>query len=181
MSATISQLNRRSFLKAGAATAGGLLVGFQLPESNKLEAATTSAKLNAFIHIGSDDVVTFEIHKSEMGQGPQTSLSQLLAEELDCDWKQIRTEFAPVDPAYGPLQGTFGSMTIRTCWVPVRKAGASARDMLLDAAAQKWGVAKTQLRTENGYVINTANNERASYGSLADAAGEIAGVRLRWR
>ncbi len=174
MSATISQLNRRSFLKAGAATAGGLFIGFHLPESAKLEAAPTAAtKLNAFIHIGSDDIVTFEIHKSEMGQGPMTSLSQLLAEELDCDWKQIRTEFAPVDPAYGPLQGTFGSMSIRTCWDPLRKAGASARDMLLDAAAQKWGVAKSQLRTENGFVINTANNARLSYGSLADAAGKL--------
>ncbi len=102
-----------------------------------------------------------------------TSLSQLLAEELDCDWKQVRTEFAGVDPAYGPLQGTFGSMSIRTSWDPLRKAGASARDMLLEAAAQKWGVAKSQLRTENGYVINTANNARASYGSLADAAGKL--------
>ena len=102
-----------------------------------------------------------------------TSLSQLLAEELDCDWKQVRTEFAPVDPAYGPLQGTFGSMSIRTCWDPLRKAGASARDMLLDAAAQKWGVAKSQLRTENGQVINTATNARLSYGSLADAAGKL--------
>ena len=132
-----------------------------------------AAKLNAYNHVGNDDVVTFSIHKSEMGQGPMTSLSQLLAEELDCDWKQIRTEFAGVDPAYGPLQGTFGSMSIRTCWDPLRKAGASARDMLLDAAAQKWNVAKTQLRTENGFVINTATNARASYGSLADAAGKL--------
>jgi isoquinoline 1-oxidoreductase beta subunit len=177
MSASISKpktnLNRRGFLKAGAATAGGIFIGFHLPESAKLEAATTSAKLNAFIHIGSDDLVTFSIHKSEMGQGPITSLSQLLAEELDCDWKQIRTEFAPVDPAYGPLQGTFGSMSIRTTWDPLRKAGASARDMLLDAAAQKWGVAKSQLRTEPGYVVNTADNARLSYGSLADAAGKL--------
>ena len=178
MSAVISdqkpKLNRRSFLKASAATAGGLLIAFELPEITKLEAAPTSAaKLNAYIHIGSDDVVTFMIAKSEMGQGPQTSLSQILADELDCDWKQIRTEFAPVDPAYGPLQGTFGSMSIRFSWEPLRKAGASARDMLLDAAAQKWGVAKSQLRTETGYVINTANNERASYGSLADAAGKL--------
>ncbi|HTW63313.1 MAG TPA: xanthine dehydrogenase family protein molybdopterin-binding subunit [Bryobacteraceae bacterium] len=176
MSTSISdkKLDRRSFLKAGAVTAGGLFIAFQIPESEKLEAApANAAKLNAFIHIGSDDIVTFEIHKSEMGQGPVTSLSQLLGEELDCDWKQIRTEFAPVDPAYGPLQGTFGSMSIRTCWQPLRKAGASARDMLLDAAAQKWGVAKSQLRTENGYVINTADNARASYGSLADAAGKL--------
>ena len=168
------KLNRRSFLKAGAATAGGLFIGFHLPESEKLQAAPTNAtKLNAYIHIGSDDIVTFSIAKSEMGQGPMTSLSQLLAEELDCDWKQVRTEFAPVDPAYGPLQGTFGSMSIRTSWDPLRKAGASARDMLLGAAAQKWGVAKSQLRTENGQVINTANNARLSYGSLADAAGKL--------
>jgi isoquinoline 1-oxidoreductase beta subunit len=173
MSATLSHLNRRGFLKAGAATAGGLFIGFHLPESNKLEAATTSTKLNAYIHIGSDDLVTFWIHKSEMGQGPMTSLSQLLAEELDCDWKQVRTVFAPLDPAYGPLQGTFGSMSIRTCWGPVRQAGASARDMLLDAAAQKWSVAKSQLRTENGQVINTASNARLSYGSLAEAAGKL--------
>jgi isoquinoline 1-oxidoreductase beta subunit len=167
------KLDRRSFLKAGAAAAGGLFVGFHLPVSSKLEAATTSASLNAFIHIGSDDIVTFSIHKSEMGQGPVTSLSQLLAEELDCDWKQVRTEFAPVGPAYGPMQGTFGSMSTRTCWDPMRKAGASARDMLLDAAAQKWGVAKTQLRTDSGQVIDTATNARLSYGSLADAASKL--------
>ncbi len=180
MSATLSNpnrranLNRRGFLKAGAATAGGLFIGFHLPEGNKLEAAPTgAAKLNAYIHVGSDDIVTFSIAKSEMGQGPMTSLSQILAEELDCDWKQVRTEFAPVDPAYGPLQGTFGSMSIRTSWGPLRKAGASARDMLLDAAAQKWGVAKSQLRTDRGQVINTATNAKLSYGSLADAAGKL--------
>lgn len=168
-----NKLDRRSFLKATAASAGGLLIAFQFP-GTKLDAAPESAaKLNAYIHVGSDDVVTFMIAKSEMGQGPMTSVSQILADELDCDWKKIRTEFAPVDPAYGPLQGTFGSMTIRTSWMPLRKAGASARDMLLEAAAQKWGVSKSQLRTENGYVINTASNERASYGSLADAAGKL--------
>jgi isoquinoline 1-oxidoreductase beta subunit len=167
------QLGRRGFLKAGFAAAGGLFVAFHVPESSQLQAAPTSAKLNAFIHIGSDDIVTFSIHKSEMGQGPITSLSQLLAEELGCDWKQVRTVFAPVDLAYGPLQGTFGSMSIRTCWAPLRKAGASARDMLLDAAAQQWGVPKSQLRTENGQVINTATNARLTYGSLADAAGKL--------
>ena len=167
------KLDRRSFLKASAASAGGLLIAFQFSETPLEAAPESAAKLNAFMHVGSDDVVTFMIAKSEMGQGPMTSVSQLLADELDCDWKKIRTEFAPVDPAYGPLQGAFGSMTIRTSWMPLRKAGASARDMLLQAAAQKWGVAKSQLRTENGYVINTASNERASYGSLADAAGQL--------
>lgn len=168
-----TKLDRRSFLKAGAATAGGLLVAFQFSETTLEAAPTSAAKLNAYIHVGSDDVVTLIIAKSEMGQGPQTSLAQILADELDCDWKKIRTEFAPVDPAYGPLQGTFGSMSVRFSYTPLRQAGASARDMLLQAAAQKWVVAKSQLRTENQYVINTANNERASYGSLADAAGKM--------
>lgn len=166
------RIDRRSFLKAGVAAAGGLFIGFYLPESSRLVAATDRANLNAFIHISSDDIVTFSIHKSEMGQGPITSLSQLLAEELDCDWKQVHTEFAPVNPAYGPLQGTFGSMSIRTCWDPMRNAGASARDMLLEAAAQKLGVPKAQLRTDSGYVIDSTG-ARLSYGSLAEAASKL--------
>src|SRR5580704_3420766 len=108
-----------------------------------------------------------------MGQGVVTSLSQLLGEELECDWKKIRTEFAPVDMAYGPLQGTFGSMSIRTTWDPLRKAGASARQMLVEAAAQKWGADASQCKAENNQVINTATNARLSYGSLADAAAKL--------
>ncbi len=103
------QVNRRTFLKSGAATAGGLLIGFYLPERNELAAASTDAKLNAYVHVGSDDIVTLMIHKAEMGQGTVTSLSMLLAEELECDWKKIRTEFPGVSPEYGPYQGVVGS------------------------------------------------------------------------
>jgi len=175
MKAVTQKINRRGFLKAGAASTGGLLLGFYLPERHKLAAQTaaTDAKLNAFVHIGSDDSVTLFLHKSEMGQGVVTSLSQLLGEELQCDWKKIRTEFAGVDMAYGPLQGTFGSMSIRTSWDPLRKAGASAREMLVQAAAQKWGVDASQCKAENNQVINTATNARLSYGSLADAAAKL--------
>jgi isoquinoline 1-oxidoreductase beta subunit len=175
MSSPTLKIGRRGFLKAGAASTGGLLLGFYLPESNKLGAqnATADAKLNAFVHIGSDDSVTLFLHKSEMGQGVVTSLSQLLGEELECDWKKIRTEFAGVDMAYGPLQGTFGSMSIRTCWDPLRKAGASAREMLVQAAAQKWAVDPAQCRAENNQIINTATNARLSYGSLAEAAAKL--------
>jgi len=175
MSTTLNTatVNRRGFLKTGAAAAGGLLIGFTLPESSRLAAATTP-KLNAFVQIGTDDSINLIIHKSEMGQGPVTALSQLLAEELECDWKKIKTEFAPVDPAYGtPLQGTFGSMSIRTSYAPLRQAGAQAREMLIQAAAQKWGVDKSQCRAENNNVINTATNARLSYGSLADAASKL--------
>ncbi|HEV8042051.1 MAG TPA: xanthine dehydrogenase family protein molybdopterin-binding subunit [Bryobacteraceae bacterium] len=165
------RVDRRSFLKAGA---GGLLLGFYLPESSRLKAQTGAAsKLNAYVHIRSDDTVTLFIHMAEMGQGTVTSLSMLLAEELECDWNKIRTEFPGVDKAFGSLQGVFGSRSIRTSWEPLRKAGASAREMLTEAAAQNWGVAKAQCRAENGVVINTATNARMSYGQLAESAAKL--------
>lgn len=167
------RVNRRTFLKAGAATAGGLLVSFYVPERSKLAAATTDAKLNAYVHVGSDDSVTLFIHKAEMGQGTVTSLSMLLAEELECDWNKIRTEFPGVSPEYGPYQGVVGSMSIRTSWVSLRKAGAAAREMLVQAAAQRWGVDKSRCRAENNTVVNTDTNARLSYGSLADAAAKL--------
>ena len=173
MKSAIQKISRRNFLKAGAAGAGGLMLGFYLPEQNQLGAETTGVKLNAFVHVGSDDTVTLFLHKSEMGQGVVTSLSQLLAEELECDWKKIRTEFGGIDPAYGPLQGTFGSMSIKSSWDLLRKAGASAREMLVQAAARKWSVDPSQCRAENNAVINTATPARASFGSLADAAAKL--------
>src|SRR6185437_9195598 len=108
---------RRSFLQVGASGAAGLLVGFYLPERSKIAAQQVAkngifdpaapVKLNAWIHIAPDDTVTFMIHKVEMGQGTVTSLSQLLAEELDCDWGKFRTEFPPIDKAFG-FQGVVG-------------------------------------------------------------------------
>jgi isoquinoline 1-oxidoreductase beta subunit len=174
---SIRKVNRRSFLKVGAGGAAGLTLGFALPETARLLAQSAGSRvfpLNGYVHVGSDDVVTFVLAKSEMGQGPLTALSQILAEELDWDWKRIRTEFAPVNPKlYGPLQGTFGSMSIRTSWDPIRKAGATAREMLVQAAAQKWGVEKAGCRTDSGAVINTANNQRLTFGSLAEEASKL--------
>ncbi len=175
-------MNRRSFLQTSASAAGGLMLGFYLPERGLAQTAATPAKLNAFVRIGSDDSVTLMIHKSEMGQGTVTSLSQLLAEELGCDWKKIRTEFPGVDPAYGAMMGAYGSLSIRTSWQPLRQAGATAREMLLQAAAQKWNVDKSQCRAENSAVVNAATNARLSYGSLADAAAKLpapTGIKLK--
>jgi len=173
----IRKVNRRGFLKVGVGAAAGLTIGFALPETSRLLAQSAGSRvfpLNGYVHVGADDVVTFVLAKSEMGQGPMTALSQILAEEMDCDWKRIRTEFAPVDPKlYGPLQGTFGSMSIRTGWDPIRKAGATAREMLVQAAAQKWGVEKSSCRTESGAVINTADNQRLTFGSLAEPAAKL--------
>jgi isoquinoline 1-oxidoreductase subunit beta len=169
-----ASVNRRGFLRTGAGAAGGLLISFYLPERSKLAAAApTSSKLNAFVHVGSDDMVTLFIHKAEMGQGTVTSLSMLLAEELECDWSKIRTEFPGVSTEYGPYQGVFGSQSIRTSWMPLRKAGATAREMLIQAAAAQWNVDKSRCRAQNGAVINTDTNARASFGSLAEEASKL--------
>ncbi|HEY4362432.1 MAG TPA: xanthine dehydrogenase family protein molybdopterin-binding subunit [Bryobacteraceae bacterium] len=176
MTAMTPKLNRRGFLQASAAAAGGLVINFTLPERAKAQAAGAPAKVNAFVRIGSDDSVTLMIHKSEMGQGTVTSLSQLLAEELECDWKKIRTEFPGVEPAYagGGMMGAYGSLSIRTSYAPLRQAGAQAREMLVAAAAQKWGVNASQCRAENSSVVNTATNAKLNYGSLAEAASQLA-------
>ena len=161
-------VNRRGFL-AGAA---GLVLSFALPVKTKAQGrGAVQAKPNAYIHIAPDDSVTFTITKAEMGQGTVTSLAMLLGEELDCDWKKVRTQFAPVDPAAYGMQGVYGSASIRTTWTPLRQAGAAARAMLLQAAAQQWGVDAQQLRTENGFVIGPAG--RLSYGSLSEAASKL--------
>src|SRR5580700_10450106 len=179
----VMKVDRRGFLKTAA---GGLLLGFQLSRGSKLSAAVSDAvsdnvsgnvsdnKLNAWVHVGTDDYVTLFIHKAEMGQGTVTSLSMLLAEELECDWKKIKTEFPGVDPvAFGQMQGVFGSMSIRTSWEPLRKAGATACEMLVQAAAQKWNVPKAQCRAENSTVVNLNTKERLTYGSLAEAASKL--------
>jgi isoquinoline 1-oxidoreductase beta subunit len=179
MSAITNPLDRRSFLKTGIAGATGLVIGFYLPGRREVLAAAsaTPAVLNAWVHITPDDKVTILISKSEMGQGVETSLAMLAAEELECDWKRIHTEFAPADkvyydPAFG-MQGTGGSQSIHSCWEPMRKAGATAREMLIGAAAQKWGVDASECRAENGAIVHSATKRRATFGSLAVAAAQI--------
>jgi isoquinoline 1-oxidoreductase beta subunit len=176
MSAPIA-VNRRDFFRAGGAGMAGLLLAFTLPERSQLLAQRggppRAVDPNAYIHIGADDSVTFIVTKAEMGQGTVTSLSMLLAEELDCDWKKVRTEFAPVNPALYGQQGVFGSASIRSSYGPLRQAGASARAMLIQAAAGKWGVDASTLRTENGWVVGASPGARLSYGSLAEAASQL--------
>ena len=172
---TATILSRRSFLRSSGVGAAGLVLSVSWPEglirAAQFQGRGSSApKPGAYIHIGTDDTVTFQIVKGEMGQGTVTSLSMLLAEELDCDWSKIRTEFAPVDPVYGN-QGVYGSSSIRTTWGPLRTVGATARAMLISAAAQKWGVDAAQLHTENGYVVGPSG--RLSYGSLSETAAAL--------
>jgi isoquinoline 1-oxidoreductase beta subunit len=169
----VQQVNRRDFLKSSSLAAGGLLLGFYMPGKAAAAQATGATHINAFVHIGTDDIVTMIIDKADMGQGTVTSLSMLLAEELEADWTKIRTEFAPVDAAYGPNQGVFGSMSIRTGWNRLREAGATAAELLVEAGANRWDVDKSVCRAENGMVVNTQNNERFSYGELASEAAAL--------
>jgi isoquinoline 1-oxidoreductase beta subunit len=169
MSAPV-RFSRRTLLGTGATAIGGLLVGFRLPVRAQ---SAAPLKLNAWVHVGTDDTVTLFIHKAEMGQGTVTSLSMLLAEELECDWKQIRTQFPGINREYGGNQGVVGSQSIRSSYQPLRRAGATAREMLVQAAAQKWGVDRAQCLAEHGTVVNASTNARLSFGSLAEAASKI--------
>ncbi len=172
-------LNRRSFLKTAAASATGLLVGFYFHGDVDALAATADASvvLNAWIHVGSNDLVTILIDKSEMGQSILTGLAMIAADELDCDWTKVRTEFAPADkvytnPRFG-VQGTGGSSGTPTSWNPLRKASATARAMLLEAAAQKWGVNASECRAENGAIVHNPTKRTLTYGSLAESAANL--------
>ena len=177
------KIDRRSFLKTSTAGAAGLVIGFYLPGRFEALAAAPAdaapASLNAWMLISPDDTVTIMIDKSEMGQGILTALCMIAAEELDCDWKKIRTEFAPAakeyfNPAFG-MQGTGGSSSVRSSWDPLRKAGAAAREMLLQAAAQKWGVDKSACRAENGVIFHDATKRKLTYGSVARSGFHAAG------
>jgi isoquinoline 1-oxidoreductase beta subunit len=182
MSFNANVVDRRGFMKMGAAGVTGLLIGFYLPARVEVLAAApaapeAAAALNAWIHVGTDDLVTILIDKSEMGQSILTGLSMIAAEELECDWNNVRTEFAPADkvyvnPQFG-VQGTGGSSATRTSWEPLRKAGAGARMMLLEAAAQKWGVDKSECHAENGAILHPATKRHLTYGSLAEAAAKL--------
>ena len=173
-------IHRREFLKKSAAGGTALVIGLYLPKkSEALAAALPSepASLNAWVRIAPDDTVTLIIDKSEMGQGIITSLAMLLAEELEFDWKKVKTEFAPAAPAYfNPLfglQGTGGSTSVRASWSPLTKAGAAAREMLIAAAAQKWYVDASSCHVENGAVVHNATSKRLTYGALVEAAAKL--------
>jgi isoquinoline 1-oxidoreductase beta subunit len=176
-------LTRRDFFKVSAVAGGGLLIGFHV--TGRLEAAASphaggEFTPNAFLRIAPNNTVTVIVKHLEMGQGVYTGLPTLVAEELDADWNQVKVETAPADVSRygnlawgGSMQGTGGSTSLTGSWEQLRKAGATARVMLVAAAAQMWGVKAGTLRTDKGYVIDPKGNRRASYGELASAAATI--------
>ena len=171
-------VSRRGFLKAGAAATGGLVLGFVLPAGGRFARAADAAKPavyapNAFLRVAPDNTVTVMVNRLEFGQGVHTALPMMIADELDADWSQVRTELAPAadvykDPAFG-IQMTGGSGTIAHSFTQYREVGARARAMLVAAAAQQWKVDPSQCRTAKGVVYGPAG-KKATYGSLAEAA-----------
>lgn len=170
--------HRRRFLKLSALAGGGLLLGFHLPgRFARAGEAAEAFTPNAFLRITADDVITVIVNKSEMGQGVYTALPMLVAEELEADWATLRVEAAAVDPAYNHtewgMQVTGGSTSVRSSWEQLRTAGAAARELLLQAAAQTWGVAAAECRAENGQVLHPASGRSLRYGALAATAASL--------
>jgi isoquinoline 1-oxidoreductase subunit beta len=172
---TLKNPSRRSFLKSSAAVGGGLVIGAQLPQAFAKAAVTTSMP-QAWIRIGSDNSITILCDRSEMGQGVVMALPTLVAEELEVDLNKIKVDFAPPGEVYinamlgGQITG--GSTSVRDGWDKLRIAGAKARVMLTDAAAQKWGVDASKCTAKNG-VVTGPGGKRATYGQLADAASKL--------
>src|SRR5438477_3107597 len=173
-----SNVSRRDFLETTAAAGAGLVIGFHLPAGGRFAAAAAAPFApNAWLRISPDNSVLIVVDRSEMGQGVTTALPMLIAEELDADWTKVKIESAPADKAYtNPMfgmQGTGGSTSVRAAYTPLRKAGAAAREMLVAAACQTWGVDRVDCRTERGTVIHTGSQRRLTYGQLAAKAGSL--------
>ncbi len=173
----MTTLSRRGFLRSSLLSGAGLVIAFYVPRKGRAAALEKKAAVdpNAFVRIAPDDSVTVILAHSEMGQGIWTTLAMLIAEELECDWSKIRVEHAPAAPAYVHtafgIQMTGGSTTTWSEFDRYRTVGAMARDMLVRAAAAKWKVSPSSLRTENGFVVRGAN--KLSYGKLAEAAQKL--------
>ncbi len=165
--------NRRSFLKLTGLASGGFVLAFQMGDDNVAH-ADMDAKFapNAYVRITKDNLITIFAKNPEIGQGVKTSLPMIVAEELDADWSKVKAEQSPISSAYG-TQMAGGSTAIPRNWDTMRKAGATARSMLITAAAKKWKVPASELTTDKSFVIHAGSNKRASYGQLADLAAAV--------
>jgi isoquinoline 1-oxidoreductase beta subunit len=175
--ANLFVVNRRDFLKTGAAGGVALVVGFHLSPSAFADQAQEQEKkppnpFDAWVRITPDNRVTLILGKSEMGQGVYTSLPMILAEELCVDWKQVSVEQAPTNPKIYD-HGTGGSGSVSDSWLPLRQAAAAAREMLIAAAAQKWEVGTDTCKAEKGSVVHGHPERYFKYGELVEAASKL--------
>src|SRR3984957_16772357 len=181
-----TKLSRRAFVVGSSAAAGGgLALGFQLPlgagqawAQGAPDAVDGGTEGNRWVVIKPDDTCMIRIARTEMGQGTRTGLAQLVAEELDCDWKKVTTD--SITPGqnlarkrvWGEM-GTGGSRGIRTSQDYVRRGGAAARIMLLQAAAEQWKVPVEELTVSKGVITHAASQRTLRYGDVAAAAGKL--------
>jgi isoquinoline 1-oxidoreductase subunit beta len=181
----VTNVSRRRFVKSGAAAAGSLVIGFHVPAALKpafAQANTTTApvppELNAWVVIQPDDRVIVRIARSEMGQGTLTGLAQMVCEELECDWSKVSTEYPTPGQQLARRRvwgsfGTGGSRGIRESQDYVRKGGAAARIVLLQAAADEWKVPVSECTVEKGVITHGPSKRRTSYGKVAAAAAKL--------
>jgi isoquinoline 1-oxidoreductase beta subunit len=177
---TSGELNRRSLLVGASAAAGGLTLGFAIPlGGSPARAASGAPEINCWIAIARDGAVTIRVAHSEMGQGASTGLAMLVAEELECEWSKVRTEFVSErlnlmrNRAWGDTS-TGASRSIASSQDYLRRAGATARTMLIAAAAAQWNATAAECFAQNGTITHRPSGRTVSYGAIAEAAAKIA-------
>src|SRR5256886_631952 len=173
-------IDRRAFLASVAATGGALILGFEIPFGlEPARASSSGPEITAWVVIQPDDTVIIRIAKSEMGQGAFTALAMLVAEELECDWSKVKAEFAPPhenrrrDRVWGNMS-TGASRSISASQNDLRRAGATARAMLIAAAAARWNVPETECAAARGVITHRPSGRTITFGRIAAAAADIA-------
>ena len=178
---TLLKTNRRNFLKIATTAGGGLILGFHWSgaEASSMKVLKTTAlpvgdiNFNSYLSISSDDVITIFSPNPELGQNIKTSFPMIVAEELEADWSKVKVLQAALDTKKYERQLTGGSGAIPHSWERLRKAGATAKQMLIEAAAKRWNVSASSLKAENSVVIDAANGRKLTYGELATEASSI--------
>jgi isoquinoline 1-oxidoreductase beta subunit len=172
-----TNVSRRNFIKGISTVGGGLILGIDF--GNGLISTACASQSNrtfqpsAWLRIDADGTITITVAKSEMGQGIRTALPMLIAEELEAEWKTIRIEHALAHPDKYGSQSTGGSTSVRTLYSTLRKAGAAAREMLIEAASARWNVGTSECRAENGAVIHSSSGKKFLFGELAGDAAHL--------
>ncbi len=174
-----TKINRRAFVAGTFAVGGGLAIGLDIPlGADAVRAADGSPEVNAWVVIRPDDTVVIRIARSEMGQGTLTGLAQLVAEELECDWSKVTTEYPTPGQNLARNRvwkdfGTGGSRGIRDSHEYVRQGGATAREVLIQAAAQEWRVPASECKAANSIITHTPSGRSSTYGKVAEAAAKL--------
>src|SRR6266478_1242306 len=175
-----TKISRRGFLAASVTGGTALVLGFYIHHrgSTGFQLGPKLFKPNAWIRITPDNQITVLVEMPEMGQGPRTVDTMMLADELEADWSTIRVEQAPVVLETYHNLGTGGSGGVGTAWGYMRKVGAQAREMLLTAASEKWEVSRKECRAEAGAVIHEPSKRRLTYGELVERASKLPAIKV---